>query len=492
MTRDAEDEGRKEGQDAPMSSDDELSVGPLGPGDERPRLAAPLRRVWRWSGLVAFVTLAAIVIAAVAPHIPRAAPARAALPYTTLHVSYDVARCLSGFSWSHDSRQIAALTSYDCSSPDFGNRSSVNNLYLFDAATGKLTTTVAIEPALVSALRQAGFTSDVLSQYGISYYDSDWSPDNQQLATELAVFGSNAAINGIALVTLTGPQRGHVAIMLGDPIKNGQAFQAPSAFGPQPALRWDLTTGAATTIYLQPALAYQWLPGDVLVADAPLPVSASAPAANGSMGSAAGGQTVSLWRTGYISLVNATDCNPSPSTAPLPSPYVLLSLNTMAWSPDGRFLLDVYTLARLTTSFPHAKAVSVAQLSVCDQGPALNQIPAVTPHDKGLDAALRRLDPAGKNTLTLSWSPDGRRLAALTTSYNYNGGEVTIYDCASGKQIRSLTSGQFNSVDVYSEPNPTNGFDQAPLWSPDSSRLLLLIDGIEPQAIVLGARALGG
>ncbi len=204
----------------------------------------------------------------------------------------------------------------------------MSNLYLFDAATGKLTTKIAIEPTLTNALRRTGFISDVSSQYGISFYDSDWSPDDQQMATQFVVYGSNAAVNGVALVTLAGPQRGHIAIMLDDPIKNGQTFPELSAFGPQPALRWDLVTGVATTIYLQPALAYQWLPGDVLVADAPLPASASAPAASGPTGNAAGGQAVSLWRTGYLALVNATDCNPSPSTAPLPSPYAQLMLNT--------------------------------------------------------------------------------------------------------------------------------------------------------------------
>lgn len=494
MTRGAEEDGRAEDQSAPLlEGDDELSVGPLEPGDTRLRLAAPLRRAWRWSGLVAFVTLVAIVVVAVAPHLPRPTPARVTLPYTTLHVSYDVARCLYGFSWSHDSRQIAAFTSYDCASPDFSARGSQSNLYLFDAASGKLTATVNIERSLDSALHAAGLMTDPAAQYDMNIFASEWSPDDHLLAAQFVVFGQDVSVSGVAVVTLTGPQRGHVTALLDAPIRIGQTEPQQSLFVPEPALRWDLVTDAPTTIYLQPALTYRWLPGDTLVAETPLPASASGPAAvSGSTGNAADGQVLSLWRVGYVSLVNATDCNPSPSTAPLSHPYAQLFLSSLAWSPDGRYLLNFYVMARLTTPFPQTQVASVAQLTTCAPGLAPDQIPSVAPHDRGMDAALKRLEPARDINLTLAWSPDGRRLASLTMPHNTFVGSVTIYDCASGKQTHSFTSEQYNSVDVFTGVNSTGGFVQTPLWSPDSAHLLLVIDGIEPQVIVLGPRALGG
>lgn len=496
-------------QGAPASpgshdEDDGLRVGPLDTADGRPRPRLPaaldgpaLRRLWRWTGAVAALALAAIVIVTLAPHLPRLAPGRAApIPYTALRVSPDVARCLSGFSWSRDSRQIAALASYDCASPYLGASPPLSNLYIFNAATGARTATIDIEGALEVALRRVGMVTVATDQYGVSFYASVWSPDNRLLATQFVVFGSRMAVSGVAVATLSGAQAGHVAVMLDTPIGEGAPPppQQANAFALAPTERWDLTTGAVSTVYLQPALAYRWLPDDALVAAEPLGVSSGAPAPSdvgAPTGDPVGGEGFSLWRTGYVSLINATDCDPAPSIAPLPAPYAEISLEGVAWSPDGRYLLDVNVNARLLATFARTHAQSVAQLKRCAVGPPPEQMPVAALHDRALAAAVKRLDPAGSQELSLAWSPDGRRLAALTLSLDHSVGSAALYDCASGTQTHAFTSGQFYNQDDFTSSDPTTGFVQTPAWSPDSSHLLLVVDGVTPQVVVLGPQALG-
>ncbi|HEX8732560.1 MAG TPA: hypothetical protein VF725_10940 [Ktedonobacterales bacterium] len=499
-------------QDAPTSPDprddeDDLRVSPLDAADGRSRSRLPaalrgpaLRRLWRWMGAVATLALAAIVIVTLAPHIPRPAPSRPApIPYTRLRVSPDVARCMSGFSWSHDSRQIAALTSYDCASANAGVSAPVSKLYIFNAATGASAATIDMGEPLDLALRRLGIDTNATAQYGVSFFSSAWSPDDRLLAAQFAVYSERMMVEGVVLATIAGAQAGHVTVLTNTPIAAGTPGPPPqqaSAFTLAPTVRWDLTTGAVSTIYLQPALAYRWLPGGVLVAAEPLADSVNAPPpsdAGAPTDDPVGGEGFSLWRTGYVTLANTPSCEPSQSSAPLPVRYAMVTLGGVVWSPGGRYLLDVNVNARLLAPLAKAPAQSPTSSSGCVDGAAPDPLPTAALHDRGLAAAVKRLDPTGSQELSLAWSPDGRRLAALTISLDHSVGTAALYDCASGTQTHAFTSGEFYNPDAFSNSeDPTTGFVQTPAWSPDSSHLLLVVDGVTPQVIVLGPAALGG
>ncbi len=475
--------------DAP--DDDDLSVSALEPeggATQRHRLPArarrPLRRLWRASGVVALIALVAIVFVAVAPHLPRLAPPPAAQTYTTLQASSNVAQCLGDASWSPDGQRIAAVESTNCDSPDFGQQDQQARLLIFDATTGRQVAVYALDTAVNAATAQIGAASNG-SDYGISFYETDWSPDGHFLAAVFEVYGKQGVATGLAFLTLTGARRGHIRVTL-DAL-NAAIPMPANGFDPVPVQRWDVTSGAHTTIYLAPALAYHWLPSDVLVADEPLPASASAPApveAPTPTGDPIGGPTFSLWRVGYLSLVNAQSCDSAGGPQPVSGANADLILVSPAWSPDGRYLLDASVQARLPVS-----GASADTFNPCHGSPAPDQLPSAPLHDKGLRSALTLLDPQGNNPLMLAWSGDGRRLAVETFTFipeQQNVSSVTLYDCATGAALHRFSIDQFEP-----EPGAAIGLVEHPVWSPDGSQLLLTIGFPVAKLVILGPQSLG-
>lgn len=480
--------------DDDAADDDDLSVSGLGASDteQRPtRLSAAglrsLRRLWRASGVVALVALIAIVAVAVAPHLPHPEAPRYTPPYTALLVSSNVARCLTGASWSHNSQRIAAVESTTCAAPYLGGGPAHPNLFIFDSATGGTVATYDLDDAVNAALGRVGVATSSGLNYAIIYYETDWSPDGRQLAVPFAIYGEQMGYAGTAIVTLSGPARGQVAAMLS---ALGATDAAPSnGFDVAPVKRWDITRGAVSTVYLAPALAYRWLPGDVLVADEPLAANTTTPGASAASGAASGdpigGQAFSMWRQGGISPVTATACGGNGVVIqPLTAPYAYLTLSATIWSPDGRYLLSASAQARLPSDTGRPVAARAGQ-SPCDSGPAPDQLPAVTPPDRGLRSALGLLDAEGGNQLSLAWSPDGQKLAVGAYTITQGAGSVMIYDCASGALLRRFTGDQFEAGYAASE------VAHNPVWSPDSSRLLLSVDGPVAKLVILGPLALG-
>jgi hypothetical protein len=490
--------------DAELDDFDDLSVTALEPeraSSFRPAsVSGPLRRVWRASGVIALIGLVAIVAVALGPHLPRPAQPRATIPYLALGVSSDVARCLSGETWSHDGRQIAAVGSSTCGAPYIGQGQSDTqpNLLIFDAATGRKVATYLLDPAVRTALAQIGLKVNGASVYDISYFETNWSPDGRLMEVGFGVYGEQASDVGVAVVTLTGAARGHISVWL-DSANAVNALPA-NGFDAAPVERWDLTNGSQTTIYLSPALAYRWLPSDVLVADEPLPVAGSAPAepAAAALGDPIGGQSFTLWRTGTLSLINALSCGTGAAgVQPLSAPYAYLSLDSTVWSPDGRYLLYASVAAQAGIQSPsHAPTqtpiptepgvATFYDLNPCDSGPPPDQLPKAPIHDKGLQSALMLLDLSGDNQLSLAWSADGQRLAVATFTPSQGTGALIVYDCATGAVLQQLTGDQFegaaSAIDLA----------QDPVWSPDSSQLLLSVSGPDAKLVVVARQNLGG
>lgn len=485
-----------DGDHGDNADDDALHVSALDADQSQegasrlPGLSPALRRVWRASGVVTVIALVAVAVALVAPHLPQLPTAHRQIPYTALQAPDVVANCLAGASWSRDGRQIAAVESNPCAAVG-ASAAPVPNLLIFDAATGKRVAQYSLDPAVEAALARIGLSRSSGTGYDISYYESNWSPDGRLLAVEFGVYGEMGGDIGVAVVTLTGAQRGHTRVMLED--LNDTTLTHPSnGFALIPMERWDIADGSHTTIYLQPALAYRWLPSDVLVASDPLPANANAPTPSGPTTTVAPAfgagdqQDINMWQSGTVVPVTAAVCGSDGATiGPLGTPYALLTLTTPAWSPDGRYLLDVFVQARLPTVAGHP-AQSGVGLSPCDSGPQPDQLPRAPYHDKALMAALRLLDAQGGNQLTLAWSPDGGRLAVTTLNFAQNSGSLLIYSCASGQLIQNFSGADFEAdVAQYS-------LAQNPVWSPDGRSLLLTIARPDAQVVILGPQALGG
>lgn len=469
--------------------DDDLQVSALDPARPRSWHGAPLaaastlRRLWRASGVVALVALVAILVVALAPRLPRLALPRVTPPYTALGVSSDVARCLTGVSWSRDGRQIAATQDANCGAPYLGPPIAQGNLLIFDAASGHQVAAFNLDDAVSAALRQMGVPNSFSQNYETVYVTTSWSPDDRLLAVGFVTYSPQMQVAGEAVVTMRGAARGRMTILT-TPLNGDISVPTATGFQDLPNYRWDLVDDSQSVIYLAPALVYRWLPSDVLVADEPLPASASATAPSAPAPAANDGRTISLWSVGTVTPVTATACGPNGATiTPLRTPYALLTLGTLTWSPDGRYLIELGIQARLNAYSGHP-APSASGRSPCDAGPAPDQLASAPFHDQGMRAALRLLDPYGGNQLGLAWSPDGRRLAVLPLNIAQNVASLSLYDSASGAVRQRFTADEFEVT-----PSASDSVQDAE-WSPDSAHLLLTISGPVAKLVILGPPAL--
>ncbi len=91
--------------------------------------------------------------------------------------------------------------------------------------------------------------------------------------------------------------------------------------------------------------------------------------------------------------------------------------------------------------------------------------------DGSAGGALLFTDPGLVHFEQLTWSPDGRRLAFVATPADSVNGSTEIYTIdADGTNLVQITQ---NDVD-----------DDSPVWSPDSTRLALRVDAVDPSAPV--------
>ncbi len=91
----------------------------------------------------------------------------------------------------------------------------------------------------------------------------------------------------------------------------------------------------------------------------------------------------------------------------------------------------------------------------------MDQLSTLQVRDRALKQVLDALPTSetGSSGMLLSWRPDGRVLAA------FNGTNVDLYDCATGRKLASLIPRGDNAVSL--------GGTDILRWSPDGSRLLL-------------------
>lgn len=450
------------------------------------------RRLWRASGALAALTLIAVVVVALAPHIPLPAAPRPKPQVVALRLSAALRDCVTDGAWSPDSQLVAVAASSACGTPYLGPIVSAKNLFLYSAATGRLTSAYPLDAAILAALTRAGQSTASTS---INYGQVVWSPDGRSVAVRLQVFSDQVTTSeaGVALVSVSGATPGQTRIALAPPTSATNASAAISGFdtptaasdlAATPITRWDFAGLSTTSVYVAPGLAYQWLPDGALVASESLGAAASSPAPGDSLPGA-----VSMWRSGYITLVNAAACAGGLTLGVPYTPYAQLTLATPVWSPDGHALLFLSTQARLPA--PASAAQPPITTSACGAGPAPGALPAAPTHDQGLRAALASLSFAGASQLSLAWSPDGRRLAVASVNASLDeatGDLLTVYDCATGKTLARWSPAQFSEA-VGSDVGPLL---YNPLWSPDGRRLLLSAYGGGGGRLIAQPASLGG
>jgi WD40 repeat protein len=448
---------------------------------------------WRWGlrlgGLVAALALLALIVPALAPLIPRPPSPPPPPDFTALTLSPDLGFCATNGYWSPDGRRIAVVRA----SAECGVTPGKPDVFVYDAASGKQVAAISITPTVQRALTRAGL-EDVVTDYT----SVAWSPDQRTLAVSLAVVRALPASAGrtglgtragVALVSLTGSlagsHAGDVVALLSARDLAPPALGTGAAAGPLTIDEWDTRLLTARQIDLPPALGYEWLPAGELIATDPLPTDAQgAMGAAGPSGDPIGGQRFSMWRTGFLSAINAVDCQERGARASS-GPFTLLDLHTAAWSPDGRYLLAINATTRAPQTPP---PTSRAPLPFCVTGPVASALPVAPMHDRALGSALRLLGGA-ITQVDLLWSPDGKRLVALPDSVSSLPGTALIYDTATGAIQARISAGP-------SQIPGAQGSDASALivgcsWSPDGRRLLMVVAGQRFNIRVYQPRALG-
>jgi hypothetical protein len=303
-------------------------------------------------------------------------------------------------------------------------------------------------------------------------------------------FGTVTAADGLLRTDLAG-QATHIVSRR--PAQDGSDLLgtwnlASGAFVPYPRFPVDPGRVQAGPT---PALSYTW--GASGAGEALLPGQALAPGTPPSAPplTAVGGPTdasFSFWQPASISTVTIYNSATQQSTV-VPGVYSVW-LDLLAWSPDGRFATETPLDGLLETNAT-LDAATLRQAQVAT-------LPVLPMRDAGLRAALSALDAAQAQSaetnqgqqMEVAWSPDGTRLATLvsivavsTTGRATVKTAVTVYDCASGKVLASLTPALTNGPDLFG-----SGFDEL-AWSPDGSHLLAYTPQA-PQATVWHLRGL--
>lgn len=387
---------------------------------------------------------------------------------------------LEDMAWSPDGRRIALL---GCLSDEAGPCEDAqhyipNVVLIYDAASAKLVTRIhpdgpvlaelhVLDPADIPVFPFAGAESKppVLVNVNVIGFQVLWSPDGRHLALLFRANvpprqGQSNYWNGVVLVK-----------------SDGTHSQALFDLNPQPGITiWNLAAGvslpaaSASPAFTSfpSALAYRWGADDTLLSETPLVPGVVPPAPSlAPVGNPDGGTRFTLWQPGSVTPITNSD----PTAPPAPPSAFSFNATFAAWSPDSTRLADL-------SAFSYATPVLVSagqqppDLPVQYSGPGGPKQPSfLTVRDKALQHLLD-LGPVpnvAESGWDVAWRPDGRVLAAYGISTTPDSPHpVTLYDCASGRQLAALQPPTGTLV--------PDGFNGGILrWSPDGTRLLSYI-----------------
>ncbi len=417
--------------------------------------------------------------------------------------------CPKDIVWSPNGATVAIL-GYENNCPiSFPGQYSYHPgiIALYDLAAGKVTNIIQPDTLIIAALKLKAPTIATPAPYGspsdkdistqvVDYAHLLWSPDGKQLAATFSVLVGDAiradgaifthTIQGVLLMAAAGGQPRVLSHTLADgeyysglwnlatgayiPLTAAPARKVPTEFG------WSSASALS-----QPALGYQWDGAGRLQPTTPLNATnapTSPPAAP--VGQPDGGNDFSIWQPGYV-LLTTQYFDPDPPNAPhtMKTPIENWFMAFAAWSADANFLYaggqgsDVANWRVAVPGQPAPDATDVTALQLVGA-------PMLPVRDAGMAAILKRyhdtsLNPNARLTqVNLAWRPDGKQVAVEAAIPRDDGlirvsdFAVSIYDCASGKLLKTLTPDlQLAHVSA--------GLQFPPFlrWSSDGSHLLV-------------------
>jgi hypothetical protein len=392
--------------------------------------------------------------------------------------------CLQDAEWSPDGQQIALLGySGECPSDD---PSSYNYqpgvLQIYSAATGQMVHTLLPDataltvpgiPPAPSPVTPAGGNA-ITNKPVLDYSHVLWSPDGKQLALTFVIVRWNPADTDAV------PIEEGLVLVNADGTHERAALQSETSHQ-YAAVRWDTTTltplGLAaqkpygSLLSLPPGTSYAWSADGRLVPSgslsaATIPITPT--------GNSDGGSSFTIWQPGIIRLIQEPG-----------DPYIYIS-NTafLAWSPDGRYLIDSVLLRGIV--HPAGEPIPPA-FELNEAFPQLTApiVPVRDPAEHHLYVLLTASANQGDMALdNIAWSPNGRMLAAIPdeiasigTTGSTTSPPVTLYDCASGKTLGTLQPAPIANAPA-SEGSVVLSSSLL-RWSPTGSHVLLYSDQLD-------------
>ncbi len=217
---------------------------------------------------------------------------------------------------------------------------------------------------------------------------------------------------------------------------------------------WDLATGhsrmiaSATQYFYENALplAYQYAWAEQGIDPSNLATTL--------IGNPQGDPSFALWQAGWLTGLSPTDAR-NPGTNG--DAHVFFQTNFAAVSPDGRFVMAPIAMQTLVT--PHLAGQMQPQPANHDE------LPIVLTRDQAFLKILQSIptNTAAQPITYIAWRPDGKQVATFNLK---NDQKVNIYDCATGRLLKSVSEPP--------QPSTFSGILGALRWSPDGKRLMLL------------------
>jgi len=397
--------------------------------------------------------------------------------------------CIQDATWSPNAQQVALLGySGQCPSDDPSNYIyQPGVLQIYSAVTGQLLHTV-LPDATVHALPSSpsspadvnpGTTIVGTSKTVLVYTHVLWSPDGSNLALTFAITtwpGQGAiavpAFRGIVLVNADGTHERAAILRV-----TGQQ----DSYFLLSALRWDITSLSSLTaavhqsygplISMPLGTSYSWSSDDHLIPTGSLTGASSSTTPVGDLD---GGNAFTIWQPAILELFAEPE-----------APYVYTWYSSfLAWSPDGRYLIDPVSLRGLV--HPIGEPIPTADELNAVIGPlTVPTMPIRDSAEQQLYVLLTKIAGGGDKLFgDIAWNPSGRILAAIpdagssdATNGSASSAPITLYDSATGKSLATLqppanTHASANGSSASSDINVISLLR----WSADGSHLLVYSD----------------
>jgi hypothetical protein len=462
------------------------------PQDARARLPAQTARFQRPWLIIVSAVLALVVIAGVILHqltisTGRPVSSRPGSTGVVIVPSLHGLDCLQDAAWSPDGQQIALLGfSGGCPSDDPSNYNyQPGVLQIYSAATGQMLHTLLPDATVLALSATPPAPSPVNPADGsaitnkpvLDYSHVVWSPDGKQLALTFVIERWNSADTDAV------PVDEGLVLVNADGTRERAALQNETS-GQYAAVHWDTTTltslGLAvpkkygSLLSLPPGTSYSWSADGRVVPSGSLSV---APTPTTPIGNPDGGSSFTIWQPGILHVFQEPG-----------DPYIYTSYNAfVAWSPDGRYLVDSVSLRGIEhpVGEPTPPAFELNEAFGQLTAPI---VPIRDPAEQHLYVLLTASANQGDMTLeNIAWSPNGRILAAipdeissLGTSGSTNSPPVTLYDCASGKTVGTLRPAPVKQAPANEGSTNIDLSSSALLrWSANGSHVLLYSDHLD-------------